>query len=422
MRKVAGALLQILLLVASRAMVSVATLASVPIIITQAGTDFWVSAALGQVIGEVGRAICVWGYGGRIAYLSSLAAFERSRYFILSLWGRCMVFLLVVPALLAVVFHLANDHWQIALWMTVAGSLNGLGASWYFVATGRNRPLVLVDALPRALGILSGALALNVLPMVAQGWGMGVLVTIGSLFSVFVSTAVILKSAEKTVAKKVTTRELMTSLGEGIPTLVYSLCMTVRLSIPLSVTSATAPVNSASIALSDKFVRWGNTAASPVAEVMQAKVKDAGSSIRTQIVRTGVLSLGAGLLLCFASAVAIPYLSRLLSVGQVSLSIWDALPVSISVGAALVSSVASLALVPMIGRKWVTAGASLASLLGVAVMAYPLSQSLGAVGAMWALACGEIISIAVTYAVILSGLKTRIREGNEAPLDGVRSS
>lgn len=405
MRKLIGSLLQVVFVAASRAMVSVATLVSVPIIITQAGIDFWVSAAVGQVVGEIGRSICVWGYGGRIAYLSSLPELSRLSFFRVSFWGRSLVSAVTIPLLLLVVAALTETHRDVALWMTLAGSLNGLGASWYFVATGQSRLLIALDAAPRAIGIVAGALALYALPDDAQGWGMGGMVALGSLFSVVIPTILILRSARTNGVQRAVVGEIRHSLVAGIPALVYSLCMTVRLSLPLTITAGISSGNTAAVALADKFVRWGNTGTSPLAEVIQAKVKDSGSSTVSRVRKTVLLSGCVGLVLAGTITILVPRLSTLVSVGEVTLGFGESSAIAVCISGAFMSSVTSLALVPLIGRKRVTAWASMTSLLVVAILVYPLTTWFGPSGALWSLAFGEFIVLSLTCAEIARGLR-----------------
>lgn len=385
--------------------ISIASVISVPIILSARGESFWVSVAVGQALGEIGRAVTIWGYGGRIAYVSNLPSKERPKFYEISVRLRTLVFALAMPILCLVAWFIPVSNPLVSILMVVAGCTYGLGASWMFVATNSPKELLFLDALPRGFGIAFGAFTLLFFSGQTSEIIYGALVILGGLLGAVISWWKLSLNGNVRKTFTVSRTSIWNEAIEGLPGLAYTLALTTRLSLPVTLVPILVTSSGAVLALGDKLLRWLNTGFTPMVQLLQTKVLRGEGTPSEIIKRATSLSFILGALVALVSTVVIPVLSTLVGVGQVKIDLLSALPLGIALGSIALSTVLGLSVLPMLQSRKTTMPAALLSVAALLVLLPVLSINFGEVGAFWALALAEIIIAAMQSLVIFNGIR-----------------
>lgn len=386
------------------ALVSIASVVSVPIIISSQGNSFWLSVAVGQALGEIGRALCVWGYSGRLAHVTGLDPNARSRFYAVSLRLRLLVSTVVLPLLLAIMLVIPLSHPVITALMVVAGTSYGLSGGWLFVATTSAGRLILCDALPRSLGILVGSVVLLFTSGMLGEILFGLLVISGGLIAALLAKNVIYRDGYKN--KRIAWSEIHEEFLAGVPALVYSLALTVRLALPVTLSPVLISGTGPQIAMGDKLLRWINTAATPTVQLMQTRIGARGRTPSDTALRALASSAGLGLAIATAAVLVIPPLSMLVGVGKVNIHLGNALPLGIALGAIASSTIIGLAVLPLLRIPKATLKSAVASLLTLAIALPILGIHFGETGVFWALALSELLMLSIQAVTVFRRLRS----------------
>lgn len=386
-------------------LISIASVISVPVILSARGESFWVSVAVGQALGEIGRAVTIWGYGGRIAYVSSLHPEERARFYEISVRLRGIVFVLTMPILCLVAWFIPVSNPLVSILMVVAGCTYGLGASWMFVATSSPKDLVIFDALPRGFGIAFGAFTLLFFSGQGSEVIYGAFVILGGVLGAVMAWWKLSLNGKVRNTFAISRTNIWTEAVEGLPGLTYTLALTTRLSLPVTLVPILVTSSGAVLALGDKLLRWLNTGFTPIVQLLQTKVLRGEGTAREMIRRATWLSFILGTLVALVSTIVIPVLSNIVGVGQVKIDLLSALPLGIALGSIALTTVLGLSVLPMLESRRTTMPAALVSVAALLVFLPILSSRFGEVGAFWALALAEIIIATMQSFVIFIGIR-----------------
>ncbi|GAA3589018.1 hypothetical protein GCM10022198_11040 [Klugiella xanthotipulae] len=388
-------------------LVSIASVLTVPVIIATRGGDFWVSVAVGQAIGEIARSICTWGYYSRIAPVSALSIPDRLDHYFESIVTRLLIVMVVVPVMIVVMLQMSFSDPAVALFMVLSGCFYGLSANWYFIAGNEPRWLIALDALPRALTLGLAAVSLLVVTGPAGTWVFGGIVLLGNVVSV-VGPYILLRirrTRMRMARAPITLAGIRRVIVEGFPSLVISVALTLRLSLPVTITPIVAPAAGASVALADKLLRWINTAATPLMQVMQARVPQGKDPLDVKIRRALGYAWILGGMLGVGTALVVPVLGSFMSLGVVDVGFLASIPIGISLCMIFVSAVIGLAALTLLGKSKNVALVSFVALGVLAATIVPLVSLWGAAGAFWALALAEVSAVVFQHLTLWRELR-----------------
>lgn len=387
----------------------VVSLAVIPVIVHFAGDAAWASYAVGQTVGALlGVFVSLGWLQIGPALVARADAPGRARIYLESLLLRGGVLLVAAPVAAVVTGALVREHVGAAVVSALAAVLLASGGAWFFVGAASPTRLIIFDTLPRAAGIVLGAVGVassgDVL-WAAVGTLVGVAVAVGS------SAAAVFRENGRPVAPtpadlRATLRRQWHGLGAGVFSAMY-------LSVPLLFVSYFLPAQTAAYALADRLKQQGMAVATPFGQTLQGWVPKASDGHLAHRVRRcvwyafvlGALGGMAYLLL------GLP-VSAVLGAGQVTLDFSLVTPVSIAFGLNIVTFVIGTACLIPVGRVrsvfWSAVGGTLVVAPAMAVGG-PLH---GAPGIAWAAALSQL-TVLVIQCVALAGYFRREGRASE---------
>lgn len=253
-----------------------ASLALINAIVVADGPTVWGAVALGQAVGYV--SCIVVGYGWALsgpAVIARGGTAERRREYAESLRVRL---LLVLPGSAAAALAAAAIDPDQALYAAAGAAsftLTGLTGNWYFVGLARPFALLLLETLPRVIGMMAGVALVR--------HGHGVLVGLGCtsagmLFAFALVTAYVAWTTAGDVGHRAPRRrlgEVLAAHGHGV---VSASMSSVYLALPMAVVALVAPAAQPVFALADRVKNQLITAVSPLVTVLQAWVPRGGDA------------------------------------------------------------------------------------------------------------------------------------------------
>jgi O-antigen/teichoic acid export membrane protein len=386
-------------------LVSVASIISVPVMLAQLGQDVWVSVAIGQAAGELGRSVTIWGWSSvGLAVFSSLGTKERILYFLDSIPPRLLLFCLCCIGIGISVVIMPVPSSMAYGSMAVAGALQGLTGALAFIGGREAKNLILYNALPRAGGILLGTALLFPIPRVEV---FALCTILGNLAAAFVPW-LIFRSRRRALGlerNRLSLREICRSIREGFSAFLIGFIATSRMSLPVLLVPVIAPSAAPMIALADKFLRWGNTGLTPVMQYAQTGIPRAAGRLDEKARRgTRLVALGGALVALLSIPVAI-LLAPVMSSGQIQFPVLAGVFIGAALGLLFISAVTGNATLVLLGRTGTVARGSLVGLLALCLMIFPAGHLWGGLGVLFAYFTAELGNVLFQMAVLRRALR-----------------
>lgn len=362
-----------------------ASLVLLPVISNIYGSDGWVTLGLGQSIGAVVSVVVSLAWPVIGGHLISAAETVEARQ---SIFRRSVVSRLIMMAGLLVMaipltFLLAGAYPLETVLFMIGIAGNGLTASWYYAGTGEPRHVVVNEGIVRLV-----AYAISLVGLILGGgllWYSGVMALSGVAMLVLNWRQVMGSSQLRTPGQ----------FSEGLRTIRAQFAGTTSRVLQAlfwfggpSVFSVVAPGSLATFAALDQVQKAANNAlgVSPMAFV--SWVGSAPPEDRRRRMRLSMtVILGIALVAVAGYILVSPFLLDFLFAGELETSPWlTALMVTLIALLLIVRSVEFLVLVPLGYEKQIYRGNTVASVLGVGLLAAG-AVSFGALGglAAWVL-------------------------------------
>ncbi|MGO2938792.1 MAG: hypothetical protein ACTICQ_14685, partial [Glutamicibacter arilaitensis] len=385
------------------------SLVTVPLLLHGLGANSWTAIATAQAVGSI-AAILVqlgWGVLGPAEIAAVPRGVERQRAYAHSLVLRTLSFLCIGAlsgAVTIAIVPASAGTWAVGM-SAVGYAATGLSANWYFVGVGEPKKLLTLDSVPRAVLTLAGAVG-TAYTSEAAWFAVGVM--LASLVPFGLSSVGILRNE--------TVRSLRGYFAEALSTMIpvlrhqsaglsTSLVATLYKYLPMIAVTAVAPAAAPAFALLDRLVKFAVAAVRPFGQVMQGWIPSGGAEgIRGRARTAGKVSVAAGALAGAGFGVLAVPLASVLGLGQVQIDVWLAVTSGIILGSTVCSQTLGMACLVAMGKRRelflsVASGAILC-----AIVVWPLTANLGAIGAGVSVALAEFTVATVQGVVLLRAL------------------
>jgi O-antigen/teichoic acid export membrane protein len=374
---------------ATFAVTAVANLAVIPMVIRAFGDSGWASIALAQSIGTVAWAVISYGWAVNGPAVIALSAPENRReIFLDSVVARLALAIPVLTATAAGTAVLAHAERPAAVLVALATAVTGLGAQWMFIGLQSPRGLFLLDALPRALGIAGGGLAVLA---GAPAPLLGLVQLMGGVVAAAGGTAVLARRLPRTVPFRASASRIRRALIEQFPGFATTIVSSLYLQLPVVFVVGLTPPAGPLYALADRVEKYASAALGPIYQALQGWVPSGGAQMLAQRARRGALiSLGISAVAFVGYVLLSQPVGRLLGGGTLGFG-WDfALATGVILAASLVSQGVGLACLAALGHtRDVALSAVVGALIGVP-LAVVGTLTWPGLGAAWAVAISEV--------------------------------
>lgn len=296
---------------------AVASIISVPVLIQFVGVSIWISIAVGQALAEIFRAFTVWGWNSLgLVTIANLSESNQIKYYFKSLRPRLYIFCAGIPIILYVCYSLPQDHKIEIVTLALAGGISGISATWMYIGTRDTLPLLLLDALPKFLGIVVGTL-LSALTTVGLYFCYSLLIT--NIFICFSALLYYINSAKK---KNInieygTNKESLKTIRSGFKPFVVGFLTALRMSLPVFISPWINQNATSTIALADKFTRWANTGITPLMQFVQTSIRSGLDSTDVMIKKKLKLTFTSGFFVFVGSFILIQQIWPVISGGGI---------------------------------------------------------------------------------------------------------
>lgn len=293
------------------------SLVTIPILVALAGAERWASMATGQSIGASFGVLVIFGWGltGPVTIATALPA-SRPGIFLDSLFAR---FALLVPILIAqaaVTMAIVPHEKFVAFVAGVAMTLAGASANWFFVGESRAGRFLLLDTVPRVAGTLTGAALLF-----ATGdllW-FAVAQLTGAVLAIGLSAFVILRRRSLDFRAAAHWRRIAASLAEQRHGVVATGIVAAYTPAMLAIIALFTPTLLPLFVLADRLAKFAGMAVSPIFQMFQGWVPAAsGRELVRRIQIAGLVTASTGVLGGIFYTLLLPFMSDLLTHGQVT--------------------------------------------------------------------------------------------------------
>ncbi|TDL41113.1 hypothetical protein [Arthrobacter nitrophenolicus] len=396
-----------------------APLVALPAISAVHGSDGWSSIAIGQ---SLGTAISVvvelgWGITGPISAARQSQS-HVSRLFRRSLWERSVVYAVLIPVIIGVVAVLKPASPVAAVLAALSMAMNGLAASWLYVALSKPLHMVFLDTLPRAGSSLLGALAittakapLEVLPAI-QIVGAALAMLAPLLFLPSPISRAEIKNPWAAIA-----HQFWASQGAALLT---RLSTTAYVALPTVILAAVAPPQAvASYAAVDRLARAGLSGLGSAGLAFQGWIP--GATGTALIVRLRTALLFNIVLAVFSAAgfwMVAPYLLRLLFLDAVSV---DALTINSFAGVValvVLSRCTGIQCLAVLGRTWQVAISTAIGFFVSIPLIVITGQRWGASGVALTVMTVELLVLVIQLIHLLNVFRARPAPFRSSPITG----
>jgi len=357
---------------------------SVPVIIAVAGSTQWSGLAVAQSVAAI-AAIAV-NYGWNATGPTMIAATdmsERQLAFWRSLIARLTLFAAFAPIAALIAVMLVPISPVAAALATLGYLVQALGAGWYFVGEARPMRMLLLDTLPRTVGILAGLTALAATRSITV---YAAFILLGSMGGVVLGSLIALRGFRSHGFRPA----LLKTLRGQRHGLIATTAGTLYANAPLIIASLLIPARLDVFALGFKLFQYVAAAFVPVVQYLQGWAPAGGTAHlapRVRIVRRIAL-LGAAISAPTMS-MAFPLVAMILSAGKLQLGYSLAIPLGLATGGFLLNQLLGLVCLTSLGRsRDLAVSTTLGACTGLALMV-ALSLLGGPIGLGWALAATE---------------------------------
>jgi O-antigen/teichoic acid export membrane protein len=389
-------------------------IAMTPIVISRAGAVAWGGLIIGQTIGAWVSVVAGygWGYTGP-SEIALMAPDLRAQFYLDSVVSRLLLFVVLVPVAIVLVFGFNPAHVSIEpdVVMAVAALMPALSGSWYFVGQGHPRRLLLIDMAPNLIATVTGGVVL------LFGAGLLTYALIQAAGGLIAATGALVSSSKEAGAHR-----LVWAIAPAVRRLldrskVISVAIAVTASMyingPILVVAHFAtPTSIAIYGLAQKLQRSASQLTTPITQVAQRYVPSARTpeERRNRIRKAVLASTGIGLVMGVIFAAAAPIASHLLSDGRIVLHPDITIPLGLCIDFVLISGVVGLSCLTTLGRTDLVAKSTACG----AILGVPLSiwwcKLWGPSGVAWAVAVAE--SAVTTYQLAWLRALTRYATSN----------
>lgn len=371
---------------------AVFSLAVINAMVASDGPLAWGAVALGQAIGYV--CCIILGYGWNVsgpAKISRATPSARRREYADSIRVKM---LLLIPtcafsALIAALFY--SDRPFFAVAGAISFTLTGLTGSWYFVGVSRPYAMLVLETLPRVLGMLVGIFLMKnghsaIVGLICMGTGMLVAFLVITAW-VYYST----RDDKATVKPKRSLVAIFADQRHGVSSAVLS---GLYLAMPLVIVSVVAPAVQPEFALADRVKNQVLAAVNPLVTVLQGWVpRDVGEGRRERARIALVATCAIAVLLSIGIVFIAPTLFRWLGDGQIHVNLSVTILVAVLIATAVVDQVLGKAVLASFGKLKIITHATAWS----AVVGFPLvllgALSQGAAGAFAGVVAGMLVRV-----------------------------
>ncbi len=385
--------------------VSMASIVAVPIMIRQLGFNIWLSVAVGQAAGELARSTIIWGWNSvGLAKVSTYSQRERLTYYFCSIFPRLLLFFPVALIILGSTFLVPLASLSAYLYMAFAGAVLGLSGSWMFVGAREPKNLLITDSVPRALAIAIGTIGLV---LTASIHIYGIAVVAGNFLTILLPFVLFRGRAkmEKISFSGLSVSSALTELRQGWSAFVIGIVLAGRLSLPLLVANSLVPASAPSIALADKFLRWGNTAMTPIMQYVQTGIPRIYGSKKDKAVkgtrRVIFLSFGATVIATLITFFGAPFVSG----NEIEIDFLLSCMVGLVLGLIFTSTVTGNSTLTIYGKTGTVAKGASLGMIAMVVIIIPLGVILGPYGIMLAYIVAELGIVFFQFRVLTSQMK-----------------
>ena len=366
------------------------SLASVPVIISVAGSQRWGELALGQAVGSAFIPLVGWGWSAiGPATLATLDKGERCSYFRSSVKARGVLALVGLgPYLALLLLLLPAARFLLPALAGISVVTAAIGAQWFFIGSGQPGRLWVFDTLPRVAGTVLGI----ALVLTTQDLATFVLAQLaGSLAGTLIGTRAAWSAAECHPTRP--TQQTLTALRSTSAGVLTSVGSALYIQAPLVVISLWLPSALPSYALADRIFKFSAVSLSPVTQLIQSMVPARGAMTAGWVVLAVKRVAALGLVVACVFAAALPTAVRILSGATEQVSYAVAAALGVALGGIVVTGVTGLAVLVALGRsRDLAVSTLLGAVVGVPLLCWAASLSLVAVAVVVALTEGVVVT------------------------------
>lgn len=384
-------------------LMAVASLAAINAMVAADGPVAWGAIALGQAIGSV--SCIVLGYGWAVsgpAKIARAAPSARRREYADSVRVK-MVLLAPACALAALTAALfRRDETLFIVAGAISFTLIGLTGNWYFIGISRPFAMLLLETMPRVLGMLVGIIMMKsghsaIVGLICMGTGM--------LIAFLMVTAWVYYSTKGDQAERPPRRSLaavFANQGHGV---VSATTSGLYLAMPLAIVSIVAPAAQPEFALADRLKNQVLASLGPFVTVLQGWVpRDTGEGRKKRARVAVVASCAIAGVLPIGFVFVAPSLFHWLGDGQIMVTFSVTILVAVLTAVAVVDQVLSKAVLASFDElKIITQATAWSAMVGLPLVLIGSLQQ-GAAGAF----AGAIAGIFLRIGLQVFGYLTKV--------------
>jgi hypothetical protein len=374
-------------------LLAIASIASIPAMVSASGPGSWGAIALGQGVG--GIAALVVGYGWAVTGPSTIARSsvgEQLNEYADSVRVRLALFL-PCAAIAALVASVISPRYPL---FTAAGAISAtavaFSAGWFFAGLSRPFLLLGLETFPRVVSTGIGVVLMRSGASAIAGLAC---MTAGMILAFAIVTAWVFRNYGRLGAQRIPTptRELLRSRREGIAVMLGAQLF---FSAPLAIVSIAAPAQQPVYALADKIRQLVSAGLGPLVMVFQGWVPQRGSDV---IRRRATIALGyaaaLGLVVIVVLVAVGGRLMHWLGHGEIPSDQWIVVLTALTVAVDLFNSVLVFAVIAALGRLRVVTRATAISIVVMLVVTTVGAFRFGPAGALAGLLTGLIARVAL---------------------------
>lgn len=391
----------------SVAMATVLGIVSLSMLNLLVGEYQWGRLVFVQTVGLLVGIFVAFGWGATgAAMVAGTPASGRSALFRDSLRIRFILYLVAAPIAAVVLVALLHGDLAVGVTGAVVYLLPSLGGAWYFTGEGAPLRLILFDTLPSMMGTILG-LALTWwsrdiwMFLVGQG--------IGYLTAVLTTAVVILRTspAPAPTPAPAPRPKVIAALGAQKHAAFATFASSLYVSLPLIAIQLFMPLSLSLYAIADRLFRYAAVAIQPIQQFFQSWVPASREDLASRARFSALVGASVGLFGGCAVAVLSPWISPLLTAGNLEVPFSLSIPLGVAfVGIGTSAIVGYAGLIPLKQVRTLAASTMLGSLLGAPlILVFALLGSTPLVA--WAVAISEV-SVAVWQTIVLFGTLRKI--------------
>lgn len=391
----------------SMLVLAVASLATIPAMVSASGPAAWGMIAAGQAIGSI-AAVGI-AYGWELSGPAVIARADpkgRLREYLESVICKLILWLPIAAAAFVIAWLIGRDWALFAGVGAISTATIGLTSSWYFVGRAQPFALLLCETVPRVTGTAIGIVFMitGSSALLGVAWQL-----FGMLAAFLVSFSWIVRPWRVQALRAVRRRPIATVFWAQRHGLAASITTATYGAAPIAIVTIIAPGVQPVYAVLDKVQRQVNVGLSPLTAVIQGWVPRAPvGRLSTRVRQAIALSVLVGLILAIGMYLVAPELIGWLGRGQIHPTPLALGLMSAVTGMVVIESTVSKACLSALGRLDLAARATITGLL-VGLPLVALGATLwGAEGALAGIIAGLSVRLGIEIVVLArTGLEPR---------------